>query len=313
MLAVWSFWTKPFRAHHYQIWASEKHHLLAWALSVETARAHFDATSLITDDEGARMLVDRIGLRFDHVSTALNALEDQDPLVWSLGKLVAYRSQTTPFVHIDSDCFLWKALPARMQAAGVLAQSPETFDWGGGSYYRPEVLQLSIDAGHGSLPEELRWYLSIRGNTAVNCGIFGGNDLEFIHDYADRAIGLIQHPANQRLWPAFEDRMSENLIAEQYVLTACIEHARRSRRKVDVQYLFPSTEDAFRPEAAAKAGFTHMIGLAKSDPELARRLDRRVRRDLPEYHARCVSYTRGTRRSTTRTHALSRSTEHGHD
>jgi hypothetical protein len=294
MLAVWSFWTKPFRAHHHRIWASEKHHLIAWVLSLETARRHFAETSLVTDSAGADMLVERLGLRFDRVSTALDVLDDEDPLWWSLGKLVAYRAQSEPFVHIDSDCFLWKPLPRRMLKADLLAQSPESFGWEGGSYYRPEVLEPLIQAQGGWLPEPLAWYLSIRGDAAVNCGIVGGHQLDFIQSYANQAIQMVQHPANQPIWRQLEDRISENLIAEQYLLTACIEYARAQKRpRLDVQYLFESTDLAFQPGYAAKLGFTHMIGLAKSDPELAARLDTRVRRDFPEYYARCASYANG--------------------
>lgn len=69
MRAVWSLWTKPFREGRGRPWFSEKHHLLGWVLSVETASKHYSKTSLFTDDKGARMLVDSIGLEFDHVST----------------------------------------------------------------------------------------------------------------------------------------------------------------------------------------------------------------------------------------------------
>src|SRR5215475_8871314 len=49
MKAVWSFWTKPFEAHRHSMWPSAKHHLLAWALSVETARRHYtDSVSIRT-------------------------------------------------------------------------------------------------------------------------------------------------------------------------------------------------------------------------------------------------------------------------
>ncbi|HEY1294534.1 MAG TPA: DUF6734 family protein [Chloroflexota bacterium] len=294
MLAVWSFWTKPFRHHHHRVWASEKHHLLAWVLSVETARPHFERTVLITDDEGARMLIDGVGLRFDQVWPLLNVLDDEDPLWWSLGKLFAYRAQTEPFVHIDSDCFLWKPLPARMLEADVLAQSPERFDWGGGSYYHPEALPPVIAAERGWLPDALAWYLSIQGNAALNCGVFGGNNLEFIRGYADQAIHMVQHPANREVWRHFGDRISENLIAEQYLLAACIDDARARGVGLDVQYLFESTDRAFEPGLAARAGFTHLIGLAKADPDLARRLDRRIRHDYPEYYARCAAYRNRT-------------------
>jgi hypothetical protein len=294
MRAVWSFWTRPFQAHHHRVWASEKHHLLSWVLSVETARRHFDSTSLVTDDDGARMLVDRVGLRFDHVSTELNVLDQEDPDWWCLGKLYAYRAQTEPFVHIDSDCFLWSPLPARMTSADLLAQNPETFPYGESGFYRPQIVEVAVRSARGWLPDELRWYTAARGGGAVNCGIVGGNCLEFIRHYADRAIRLIQHPRNRDAWTSIRDKLSENLVVEQYLLTACLAyHAGRIGspfHDLDVQYLFRSMEEAFTPRHAARAGFTHMIGLAKADPDLARRLEARVRREYPEQYKRCARY-----------------------
>jgi hypothetical protein len=79
---------------------------------------------LVTDDAGARMLVDGLGLQFTRVSTELNALAKHDPDWWNLGKIHAYHLQMEPFVHIDSDVFLWKRLPPRLEHADVFAQNP---------------------------------------------------------------------------------------------------------------------------------------------------------------------------------------------
>src|SRR6266567_9051444 len=76
--SVWSLWTKPVMAG-LSNWTSELHHLFGWVLSVETARQHYPQTALYTDDAGARLLVDQVGLQFDYVSTALNALDAHDP------------------------------------------------------------------------------------------------------------------------------------------------------------------------------------------------------------------------------------------
>src|SRR6476646_849506 len=110
MRAVWSFWTKPFKEHHHDVWFSEKHHLLSWALSFETARKHYPETALITDEEGAELLVGHLGLEFEHVSTELSELRDADERWWVLGKLRAYCVQQEPFVHLDNDVFLWARL-----------------------------------------------------------------------------------------------------------------------------------------------------------------------------------------------------------
>ena len=290
MRAVWSFWTRPFRAHHHRFWLSDRHHLLSWVLSLETARRHFGATSLVTDDEGARMLVDGLGLEFDHISTALNGLEHEDSDWWCLGKLFAYRAQTEPFVHIDSDCFLWSPLPTRMTTADLLAQNPETFTYGASSYYRPDVVGPVLDSVGGWMPEELRWYIARRGAVANNCGVFGGNALDFIRRYADLGIRLVQDPANRPGWRSLTDkRYFENVFVEQYLLGACVEYAGAALgRPLNAQYLFDSMGDAFNAERAARAGFTHLIGNTKSDPLIAQRLVARVRRDYPDYYDRCA-------------------------
>jgi len=292
MRGVWSFWTRPYRAHHYSFWLSDWHHLLAWVLSVETARRHVGSTALITDDAGAEMLVDGIGLEFDDVSTVLNALDDEDPDWWCLGKLYAYRAQTEPFVHIDSDCFLWHALPERMTRADLLAQSPEPFVYGGSTYYRPDVVGRVLDSVGGWMPEELRWYAACRGEVAINCGVFGGNRLGFIRRYADLAIRLVQDPANRPGWRSLTDKVYyENVLAEQYVLGACIAYAAAgldpSWQPVDAEYLFDSMAAAFESDAT---GFTHLIGYTKSNQHLAQRLEARVRREYPAHYARCARY-----------------------
>src|SRR4051794_36415912 len=119
MRAVWSFWSKPYLLRRSPTWRSDLHYLLSWGLSVETARRHYPDTELVTDGEGAAMLIDGAGIHFEKVSTALDDLSFADPNLWTLGKLFTLRMQDAPFVHIDPDCFLWKPLPDRLTLADV--------------------------------------------------------------------------------------------------------------------------------------------------------------------------------------------------
>jgi hypothetical protein len=298
MRAVWSFWSKPFREGRESIWKSRLDHLLAWVLSVESARKHYPETALHTDDEGARMLVDGIGLEFVEVSTDLNALADHDPEWWALGKLWAYRAQREPFVHIDYDAFLWKRLPARMESAPILAQNPEYFVTGA-SYYKPELLERAIlGDGGGWLPGEWLWYRATGGvQRAESCGIVGGTHVEFIRHYAAEAIAMIEHPRNRERWALLADRSEHNVLIEQYFLSACIEYHRHREgspyRALDVEYLFTSLDDAFMPGRAAEMGYTHLIADSKRNDDIASRLRKRVMRDYPEMYGRCVEYLRG--------------------
>jgi hypothetical protein len=187
MRAVWSFWSKPFQAQRRHSWPSERHHLFAWVLYVETARRHYPDTWLVTNDGGASVLVDQLGLPFTHVSTTLNALAHHDPEWWALDKIYAYRMQEQPFVHIDSDVFLWKPLPERLERADVFAQNPEPLSWN--TSYDPERLEHAIQGTAGGwLPDEWQWYRRARDRRAECCGIFGGNRIDFINRFAEASI-----------------------------------------------------------------------------------------------------------------------------
>jgi len=293
MLAVWSFWTKPFGTHHGRLWLDEKYHLLSWVLSLETARRHFPETALYTDDEGAARLIDGIGLEFGRVSTALSSLQDHDPEWWTLGKLYTYRAQTEAFVHLDSDVFLWKGLPETLRSAPVLAQNPECFDFGDEHWYRPLRYESALRAAGGWLPEEWAWYTARRGRVAASCGILGGQRTDFLRHYADRAIRMIEHPANCPVWPQF-DKIRDNILFEQYLLAACVEYGRAhpdtGYGDVRIGYLFDSMEGSFAPEQAERMGYTHLIARAKRNPALAARLEDRVRRDYPACYGRVMEY-----------------------
>jgi hypothetical protein len=294
--AVWSFWSGPW--HHRQgAWPSPTHHLLSWVLSVETARRHYPLTSLVTDDDGAAMLVDGIGLEFDEVSTELNQLAGADPGWWSLGKLHAYRAQEAPFVHIDSDCFLWQRLPERIETADVFGQSPETFSFDDPpAHYRPELVLAAIDSVNGWAPHEFRWFTDHRGGWAVNCGILGGTNTDFIRHYADGAVRLIRHPANQPAWDLLGDRTDHSVLVEQYLLAACAEYARGQADSpfhgTTLDHLFTSPGDPFDPGRAQQAGYTHLIASSKRDRDTARRLVARAAADYPELAERCDRYAR---------------------
>ena len=294
MKSVWSFWSKPFQAHRNGSWASEKHHLLAWILSVETARQHYPRTGLFTDDAGVKLLVDGLGLEFAEISTALNELAGADVEWWALGKIRAYELQREPFVHLDSDVFLWKRLPGHLESADVLAQNPEPFN-PGASYYQPEVMEGALRASvEGWLPEEWTWYRCAgRRQRGDCCGIFGGARMDFIQHYAAQARRLIEHPANQRAWCKLAHKPAYNILFEQYLLSACVEHRGNQPHArgtdVEIRYVFNSAEEAHNRKRAAELGFTHLIADAKKNAVLMDRLENRGRRDYPEKYERCLA------------------------
>lgn len=293
MIAVWSFWSKPYLSSHKQVWATERHHLLSWILSVQLARKHFRKTRLVTDEYGAKILVDGLHLEFDEVQVVLNVLDKQNPKWWALGKIYTYRLQDAPFIHIDSDVFLWKALPVNSQTQ-VFAQSPEYF-YLGKSFYKPESVSELVRQQGGWLPEEWQWYQSLGAlQRAECCGIFGGHAIEFINYYADLAIKTIEHPANRCVWEMLDDSVERNILLEQYLLSACISHRKNfqhlSHAPVAIEYLFAIEADAFNAEKSAAVGYTHLIADTKKNEKIANNLELRVKKDYPEYYQHCLTW-----------------------
>jgi hypothetical protein len=243
--------------------------------------------------------VDQLGLSFGEVSTALDDLDNTDPRLWALGKLMTYSMQESPFVHLDTDVFLWRPLPAPLATAPVLAQHPEEIlvSRPGG----PAVVEEAFRGCGLPLPPEWRWYRShgadggpaASGGTYLeaNCGILGGTNPALIAYCARLALDLTLSPRHAPAWSAMPFNGALNMTLEQFLIAACVDYHRFAPaspyRGSHIRYLFPSSQEAFSPAAARRAGYTHLLGPAKHHPETTARLAARVLSEDPAFYARC--------------------------
>jgi hypothetical protein len=231
-------------------------------------------------------------LRFDTVSTALDSLRHYDPRWWTLGKLHAYRSETSPFVHIDSDAYLWKAIDPSIIAGDLFAQNAEYFSLGASEFYMPEVLESFLLKRGGWLPTEWLWARTVFGacQKGIACGVFGGQNLAFIRYYAELAFRLITDSRNAALLPNVPHKARHAILLEQYLLSACVDyhHGREGSpfKNLTVKFLFDSFEDAYFD--AGRIGLTHLLANTKKDPILMRRLEDRVAQNYPDLYDRCL-------------------------
>jgi hypothetical protein len=293
--AVWSYWSKPFATRTSWPWREPVHHLLAWGLSLRLARSHYPDTVLVTDTPGRALLVDELGLTFGSVCTALDELTGADPAFWMLGKLLAYSLQDEPFVHLDTDVFLWRPLPPWLVASPVFAQHRDDYSVTDGC--GPRVIEEAF-ASHGlALPAEWQWFrsLSARSYHEANCGVLGGTNPGLLREYARLALDLARNPANAGAWATVPDLVSLNPTVEQFVLSACVDYHRFSPgsdyRGSHIRYLFPSAAHAWDADYARRVGYTHLVGPAKQHPRTMDRLAARVRAEDPDFYARCEAAT----------------------
>ena len=128
----------------------------------------------MTDTYGKALLADRLQLPFTSVCTTMDRVPAHvSARHWSLSKIVAYALQTGPFVHVDADVYLWKRLPAHLEAAPVCGQNTDSQVWLNYHYTEPYFLMYKFLT---ILPNDFTYTPRIfhPWATAICCGILGG-------------------------------------------------------------------------------------------------------------------------------------------
>ena len=235
----------------------ERGPLLVQTLAVCLAARAFAETEFVTDKLGAEMAA-RLGWSFGQVSTPLEAWPtDGLTHIWALGKLVACTLQEQPFVQFDGDVLLFKPLPKRLTRCRLIAQSPDF-----PNYYTSADMQAALAvAGFG------------RNITAYNGGLLGGSDVALVRAYAWAGLELAKQFRGSAI-----NGTTTSMIVEQYQLGV---FARRVG--VEVGTLLPLHPTR---KQIAKAGYSHLSGSAKREPQWVERVEARIARDFPEAYAR---------------------------
>jgi hypothetical protein len=113
-----------------------------------------------------------------------------------------------------------------------------------------------------------------------------------LREFAALGISVAEAPENAPAWATWGDKGYCNVLIEQFLLNAVVEYRRElewleSEGALRVAHLFASDAEAYDPARAEAAGYTHLIGGAKRNPELMADLEARMGADYPEIAERC--------------------------
>ena len=260
MKAIFSFWSKPYVGSLHKSCAgfpSEHYLKVSFELAILTARKHFSKIELVTDTEGADLLVNRFGLNFDHVDLSLNECQDIPSDVWAAGKLKAYSIQKEPFVHLDYDLFLMKDLPEGFVNGRIIMQSREPFF--NHPFYQSGIEQLKLT--HKNIPVEFEMKL----NYAFNAGILGGQDWQAVADFGKKAFILIMdNLENIKRLPKY--RISEMNVIYEQAFIACY----AAYHDIRVNML---VENHSLQEDVERVGLVHLLADSKNNIELCNHME----------------------------------------
>jgi hypothetical protein len=158
-------------------------------MSVKQSKKFFKNVILITDSWAWDNIFKDLNLPFTDIKILLDDL-NIDTRLWSISKAYAIKEMKTPFLHIDSDVYIWKKLNDKFLKTELLVQSKEGF----------------IDKDQYLLYHAMYWdynkffkgknkYLdkfdpNKREIFAYNTGIIGGNNIDFLNRYAHNMIDI---------------------------------------------------------------------------------------------------------------------------
>lgn len=290
MKIIQTFWSRPtfysdssiYQNRQYGGWLDYRYMIMSMMYSCLTLKRFYPDLKLYTDSQGVNILIDKLKLPYESV---LNCLDDIDVNVsiWVYAKLLAYKMQTSPFIHIDNDIFIWEKMPKRIENAALICQNKELIIPKEMSDYS---LALNYMKQHFTyLPDFIKKF---HGTTTYNMGIFGGNDIEFLHRYAVDAINNIHHMKQDiDISDKYQGRF--NVILEQLAFS---ERCHQFGRSVEVLISGKNPfEHLFSIEAAPLLSrFIHCLGGTKKMGFICEQIEAKLRYDYPEYYQIAKNY-----------------------
>lgn len=187
MRIVQTLWTAGRNPLEYSFgWLRPEYNLMSWALSCLCLRKYYDEVALYTDEQGKHVLIDLLHLPY----TEVHVVYDEKlclPQHWAYSKIKTYSIQTKPFLHVDGDIFLTEPISEEVINAPLIAQNREI----GTAYYK-KMMDRILQEPAIRLPKYIEDGLNDESIASYNMGIFGGNDLDFIHEFCKEAFDFME-------------------------------------------------------------------------------------------------------------------------
>lgn len=295
MKIVQTYWTKPMYQKTGELynriqggWPSLKHALCAMAYSCLSLKKFYPNIELTTDSLGYKLLIEELALPYSKIDLSLNDF-DADPNLWALAKVYSYSIQQEPFIHVDNDIFIWEKFPNNIEKATLCCQNIEQLS---NDYIEGMRLVKNHISYSGSIFEKLISSNDLFPNYyAVNAGILGGNNVNFINSYAKYIIDFY-NSHKQEFKNIGESVGLLNIIIEQLSFGIL---SKEKDIKIDCLKQIANFDELINNiidiySAPIKTKYVHCLGNIKKDEFIAQQIEFHLKSQFPFYYDRIVNY-----------------------
>jgi hypothetical protein len=280
MKIIQSFWSKPFFKENDDLnarfkggWLSANFFFYSCLLSCLKFKQYYGEVSLYTDDLGKELLIDKLEIPYSKVLLDLNSLQNYPPELWALGKILSYSVQDTPFIHADTDVFVWDKFSQQLLEADLLAQN---FEFNFPKY--KEVLEIALTEFQNFSRDSFPMYEQTNDVFAFNAGIIGGNNISFFKEFKSKVFQIIDDNL---------DKLNKidlgvfNMVYEQMLGFELAQ-----KKQFEISFLKPKMNEAFTNVmkfhlVPIKENYIHSVGYAKKSIEMCEQLKYRLKYEFP--------------------------------
>jgi len=182
----------------------------SWVWSFMSGHQHYKHFELVADEYGRIILSDILNLPYSHIRQELDGIPPQH---WFLAKIKAYSMQNEPFVHYDGDVIFRETFPHEAVNFNLYGQHL--------SYFRGHYAQIYLLTKFNNMqhiPQELN-NIDLNNSTTeefqyMNSGIFGGQDLDLIHESANKTLVFYQNDYNKAILNKFFNSKSNLCVLD---------------------------------------------------------------------------------------------------
>ena len=281
MNVIQSFWSKPFfkenddlNARYKGGWLNANFFFYSSLLSCLKFKQYYGEVSMYTDDLGKELLVNKLEIPYSNVHLSLNELDKYPAELWALGKVFSYSLQDKPFIHADTDVFIWDKFPSDLINTDLFAQNLE-FNF---PKYN-EVLEIVINEFKAISKDLFPIYSRTKDVYAYNAGIIGGTSLDFFKELKSKVFEIIEANLDKL---HLVDVGILNMVYEQM-----LGFELANQKNLEMKFLKSEMNEAFTNVmkfhvVPIKETYIHTVGYAKKSLELCEQLKYRLRYEFPE-------------------------------